>query len=206
MHPRSLRRPLAAAATGLGFAALAAAAASPLLPKRAVAQATPSLMEFRWDNTKDYRKLYYFMTDTQRLKRAEYYLLKIPVFRTVYAPVKQLLNAFAPDNQSGFKRVVLVEEPGAGFLLGFLTREFVLDRGRGPEALIAVYVPTNHLYLGDVRVFPAGAVTYPDLTVEDGISLFLTGGMSLGGRVRVGGLAGPARPGAGPPDPGHGLS
>ena len=43
-----------------------------------LAQGTPSLMEFRWDNTKDYRKLYYFMTDTQRLKRSEYYLILRP--------------------------------------------------------------------------------------------------------------------------------
>jgi len=35
-------------------------------------------MEFRWDNTKDYRKLYYFMTDTARLKWSEYYLLLRP--------------------------------------------------------------------------------------------------------------------------------
>ena len=43
-----------------------------------LAQGTPSLMEFRWDNTKDYRKLYFFMTDTQRLKRSEYYLILKP--------------------------------------------------------------------------------------------------------------------------------
>jgi hypothetical protein len=42
------------------------------------AQGTPSLMEFRWDNTKDYRKLYYFMTYTERLKRSEYYLILKP--------------------------------------------------------------------------------------------------------------------------------
>jgi hypothetical protein len=45
---------------------------------RAVAQGTPGLMEFRWDNTKDYRKLYFFMTDTQRLRRSEYYLILRP--------------------------------------------------------------------------------------------------------------------------------
>ena len=37
-------------------------------------------------------------------------------------------------------------------MLGFLTREFTVDRGRGPEALLAVYVPTNHLYLGDIVI------------------------------------------------------
>ena len=44
----------------------------------ALAQGTPGLVEFRWDSSKDYRKLYYFMTDTQKLKRAEYYLILKP--------------------------------------------------------------------------------------------------------------------------------
>ena len=102
-----------------------------------------------------------------------------PVFKTVYAPVKQLVAAFSPDNDAGFKRVVLVEDPSRGLILGFLTREFTLDRGAGPEPFVAVYVPTNHLYLGDIVAFPAYTVHYPDLTVEDGIRIFLTGGMAL---------------------------
>ena len=116
MHPRSLRRPLAAAATGLGFAALAAAAASPLLPKRAVAQATPSLMEFRWDNTKDYRKLYYFMTDTPRLKRAEYYLLLRPKDRKT-AILKLTIDVPKHfDTQITAKNVKLCEMKEGGML------------------------------------------------------------------------------------------
>src|SRR6185436_19359461 len=79
------------------------------------------------------------------LQRGEGYLLRVPVFRTIYAPVKQLVVAFSPDNEYGFKRVVMVEDK-RGYALGFLTKEFTLDRGRGPEALVAVYVPTNHLY------------------------------------------------------------
>jgi uncharacterized membrane protein len=54
-----------------------------------------------------------------------------------------------------------------------------MDRGQGPEAMVAVYVPTNHLYLGDVFVYPPGQVSYPDLSVEEGIRIFLTGGMAL---------------------------
>ena len=69
-------------------------------------------------------------------------------------------------------------------LLGFLTKEFTLDRGRGPEPVVAVYVPTNHLYLGDVVVFPRDQVVFPDLTVEEGIRIFLTGGMALPNRLR----------------------
>ena len=52
------------------------------------------------------------------LQRAESYLLRVPVFRTIYAPVKQLVVAFSPDNEYGFKRVVLVEDRGAGSCSG----------------------------------------------------------------------------------------
>ena len=118
------------------------------------------------------------------LQRAEYYLLHVPVFKTIYAPVRQLVAAFSPDNEAGFKKVVIVEDPRRGMVLGFLTKEFTLDRGQGAEAVIAVYVPTNHLYLGDVFVYPRERVTFPSLTVEEGIRIFLTGGMALPNRLR----------------------
>jgi uncharacterized membrane protein len=120
------------------------------------------------------------------LQRAEYYLLHVPVFKTIYAPVRQLVAAFSPDNEAGFKKVIIVEDPSRGMLLGFLTKEFTLDRGRGPEAVVAVYVPTNHLYLGDVFVYPRELTSFPSLTIEEGIRIFLTGGMALPNRLRSG--------------------
>jgi uncharacterized membrane protein len=79
----------------------------------------------------------------------------------------------------------MIEDPARGFLLGFLTKEFTVDRGQGTEALIAVYVPTNHLYLGDVIVCPRDKISFPDITVEQGIRIFLTGGMALSSRIRA---------------------
>lgn len=119
------------------------------------------------------------------LQFTESWLLRVPVFRTIYAPVKQLVAAFSPDNASGFKRVVLIEDERRGYVLGFLTREFTVDRAGGPEALLAVYVPTNHLYLGDILICPRARAVFPDIPVEDGIRIFLTGGMALPPRVRV---------------------
>ncbi len=117
------------------------------------------------------------------LARTESWLMRVPVFRTVYAPVKQLVVAFSPDNEYGFKRVVMVEDPNRGMLMGVLTKEFTVERGTGPESLVAVYVPTNHLYLGDIVLCPRDRVFFPDLTVEEGIRIFLTGGMSLPARI-----------------------
>ncbi len=119
------------------------------------------------------------------LQQGEALLLHVPLFRSIYAPVKQLVVAFSPDNEYGFKRVVLIEDAARGFVLGFLTKEFTVDRGQGPEPMIAVYVPTNHLYLGDIVIYPRDRVAFPDITVEQGIRIFLTGGMALSGRMRA---------------------
>ena len=117
------------------------------------------------------------------LARGEGWLMMIPVFRTIYAPVKQLVVAFSPDSETGFKRVVMIDDPSRGWVMGFLTKEFEVDRGRGPETLMAVYVPTNHLYLGDVMIYPRERAIFPDISVQEGVRIFLTGGMSLPGRI-----------------------
>ena len=119
------------------------------------------------------------------VERAEKYLMRVPIFKTVYAPVKQLMLAFSPDNEYGFKRVVIVEDLERGFVLGFLTKEFDLDRGLGAERLMAIYVPTNHLYLGDIRIYPSRLARFPNITVQEGIRIFLTGGMAVADLVRT---------------------
>jgi len=118
------------------------------------------------------------------LQKSEDVLLHVPVFKTIYAPVKQLISAFSPENELGFKRMVLVEDAARGLLLGFLTKELTVDRGAGPEPMLAVYIPTNHLYIGDILICPAAKVSFPDLTVEEGLRVFLTGGMGVPDAVR----------------------
>jgi uncharacterized membrane protein len=113
------------------------------------------------------------------LARVEGYLLRVPVFRTVYAPVKQLVLAFSPDNEYGFKRVVMARTPARGVVLGFLTKEFSMEWAGKVEQMVSIFVPTNHLYLGDIVICPREDAVFPDISVEEGIRVFLTGGMTL---------------------------
>jgi len=80
-HPRpgtSLKRLLLTLGTS-ALGALAVATATTLAPLQpSLAQGTPGLMEFRWENNKDYRKLYFFITDATRMQRSEYYLMLRP--------------------------------------------------------------------------------------------------------------------------------
>ena len=85
----------------------------------------------------------------------------------------------------GFKQVVLLDDPRRGLVLGFLTKRFVMDRGNGPENLVSVYVPTNHIYFGDIHIYPDDVVSYPELSVQDGIQIFLTGGMALSTKLKA---------------------
>jgi len=119
------------------------------------------------------------------LARGEEILLHVPVFKTIYSPLKQLIAAFSPENDSGFKRVVLVERVPGVYSIGFLTREFTVNRGKGPEEMLAVYVPTNNLYLGDVVVCERQRAVFPDVSVEEGIRIFLTGGVALPPSLRL---------------------
>ena len=119
------------------------------------------------------------------LRRGEAWLMKLPVFRGIYSPVKQLVEAFSPNNQLGFKRVVLVDDPKRGLVLGFLTKEFTIEGQDDAGVHVAVYVPTNHVYFGDVHIYPRAVVSYPSLTVQEGLQVFLTGGMALAERLQI---------------------
>src|SRR6185295_691498 len=109
---------------------------------------------------------------------------RIPGLGTLSTAAAIVLVGTIARNVIG-RRVVVVEDPRRGYAIGFQTREFTVDRGHGPEPLIAVYVPTNNLYLGDVVIVERSRALFPDITVEDGIRIFLTGGMALPPEVRL---------------------
>ena len=111
----------------------------------------------------------------------------MPVFRTIYAPVKQLIVAFSPDNEYGFKRVVLVEQPGDGFVLGFLTKR-VHGRPRTGTGAAGGSVRADEPPLPWRRDrVRQGEGVVPDITVEQGIRIFLTGGDGAFSRLGRGG-------------------
>jgi uncharacterized membrane protein len=113
-------------------------------------------------------------------------LLKIPVFKGIYTGLKQLANAFSPENTSSFKKFVIVEYPRSGcFAFGFLTKECTLKSGEsGQESCVrAVYIPTNNLYLGEVILFKGEDVFYTDIPIEEGIKIILSGGIATPPRI-----------------------
>jgi uncharacterized membrane protein len=98
---------------------------------------------------------------------------RIPGYRTIYATIKQLTNAFSPDSTRSFKEVLLVEYPKENsYALGFRTETVVKDG----KSLVVVFVPTNNLYLGDVLFIPEEKAVRLDLTVEQAVRILVSGG------------------------------
>lgn len=116
----------------------------------------------------------------------EKFFLKIPVFKGIYTSLKQLVDAFSPENTSSFKKFVIVEYPKAGtFAFGFLTKECTIkSETSGKESCLrAVYIPTNNLYLGEIVLFKEGDVFYTDIPIQEGIKIILSGGIAAPSRI-----------------------
>jgi uncharacterized membrane protein len=117
------------------------------------------------------------------------------VLRWAYPAVKELVDAFSPARRGGFRQFVIVEHPREGtFTYGFLTGDVRVE-GAEPKQLVSVYLPTNHLYLGDIILVPPKAVVPTGLTIEEGIRIILSGGTAAPRRVAG---APPAPPAAAP--------
>ncbi len=119
------------------------------------------------------------------LDSAEQVLDAVPVVGLVYGTTKKVLSGIGgPGSEHAFQRFVLARLPGRT-TPGFLTGTFTLRLKDGREhAVCTVYVPTNHLYVGDVVVLPVEDVVETDLSVEDGMSLMLSAGASVPRLVR----------------------
>jgi len=132
------------------------------------------------------------------IARIERLLAHVPIFRSIYPSVKQLLESFSPEKRSSFKSVVLAEHPRKGeFVFGFVTAEVLVDVDDATQQMVTVFVPTNNLYLGDVIMLSRDEVIATGLTVEEGIRIVLSAGTATPARLpRMPGSS--ARPAAGP--------
>ena len=118
------------------------------------------------------------------LARVERLFVRVPIFRSIYPSVKQLIESFSPEKRQSFKAVVLAEHPREGeFVFGFVTSELVVETPGRKREMVTVFVPTNNLYLGDVIMVPRQDVISTGLTVEEGIRIILSAGTATPSRL-----------------------
>lgn len=111
----------------------------------------------------------------------EWFIKRMPLVRHIYNASKQISAAISPDqNTQAFKEVAIIRHPRVGeYAFGFITSSVVLQNYSGDEELCCVYVPTNHLYIGDIFLLNTNDVIRPNLSVREGIEIVVSGGMSM---------------------------
>ncbi|KAI6691128.1 hypothetical protein NL676_027956 [Syzygium grande] len=111
----------------------------------------------------------------------EWFIKRMPFMKHIYSASKQISAAISPDqNTTAFKEVAIIRHPRLGeYAFGFITSTVVLQRDDGDEELCSVYVPTNHLYIGDIFLVNSKEIIRPNLSIREGIEIIVSVGMSM---------------------------
>ncbi|XP_020530367.1 protein LIKE COV 3 isoform X1 [Amborella trichopoda] len=101
----------------------------------------------------------------------EWFIKRMPLVSHIYSASKQISAAISPDqNSHAFKEVTIVRHPRVGeYAIGFITSTVILRSGIGAEELCCVYIPTNHLYIGDIFLISTKDIIRPNLSVREAI-------------------------------------
>ena len=107
-------------------------------------------------------------------------LNKIPILRTIYSAVGQLIETFT-KTKTDKKNVVLIEYPRKGtWAVGFATKENTGEiTNKTKKNLINVFVPTTpNPTSGFLLMFPKDEVIYLDMTFEEASKFIVSAGTS----------------------------
>jgi uncharacterized membrane protein len=108
-------------------------------------------------------------------------LLEIPLIRSVYGALRDLLGLFAEHKEPALQ-VVAVRFGGgdtAMRLLGFVTRADFADvaKGLGGDGDVAVYLPMSYQIGGYTVFVPRSTLSPVDMSREDAMKFILTAGL-----------------------------
>ncbi|KAL3716195.1 hypothetical protein ACJRO7_007887 [Eucalyptus globulus] len=74
------------------------------------------------------------------------------------------------QNSTAFKEVAIIRHPRLGNMH---------LRDDGDEELCSVYVPTNHLYIGDIFLVNSKEIIRPNLSIREGIEIIVSASMTM---------------------------
>ena len=121
---------------------------------------------------------------------------RIPLVRSLYSSVKQLLETLMSGSGNSFRKVVLVPYPHPrSWTLAFLTGEGLPEAVTGlGEDLVNVFVPTTpNPTSGFFLMIPRKDVIELTITVDEGLRMILSMGMVVPGLPRKGAPTAPHR-------------
>lgn len=112
-------------------------------------------------------------------KTIERRFLQIPIIKTVYAPLRDLMNLFSRSKKNGELNMVVLVELQPGFKsIGLVTRENFLDLvsiKHQTNNHVSVYVPFSYALGGHTYLVVRDKIEIIDLPAEKALSLAITG-------------------------------
>jgi uncharacterized membrane protein len=116
-------------------------------------------------------------------------LERIPLIKTVYSGVRDLMLFVSRTPDDDRRHVVLVTLPGDIRLLGFITdsapAQAIPEVALDGETMLAVYLPMSYQIGGYALYLPERCLQRLEMSVEEGMRMVLTACMN---RPRMGGL------------------
>jgi len=109
---------------------------------------------------------------------AELLLKKIPLVKTLYNSIGELMSYFRSKEKQNQGGVVLIDISGIK-LVGLVTRESFkeLPHGMGEDDDIAVFLPLSYQIGGHTVIVSRSKVKRIDMTVEEGMRFCVTAGV-----------------------------
>lgn len=106
-------------------------------------------------------------------------LMRLPIVKIVYNPVKKLLGTFALPHESRTWKTVLVEYPRRGaWMIAFVAGE--IPGATGEPDMVSVFIPnTPNPAAGRVIIVARHEVRYIDVPVDDAIEFVVSGGTAI---------------------------
>ncbi|MBL4871307.1 MAG: DUF502 domain-containing protein [Robiginitomaculum sp.] len=114
------------------------------------------------------------------LKFGESLLSRVPLVRTIYGTMKQIVVTMAKQKDQAFKEVCLLEYPRKGlFAIGFITTDLKgAPQKYLKEGYVCVFIATTPNPTSGVLVFVKRTdLKILDMTPEEGAKMIISGGM-----------------------------
>jgi len=107
-------------------------------------------------------------------------LNRMPIVRSVYSAIKQILETVMATQSDAFRQAVLVQYPRKDiWAIGFVTGSTKGEVGkRVDKKMVNVFMPTTpNPTSGFLLFFPEEDLIFLNMTVEDALKLVVSGGM-----------------------------
>ena len=108
---------------------------------------------------------------------AETTMMRLPIVKIVYNPVKKLLGTFAQSQETSTWKTVLVEYPRRDvWMIAFVAGEMPGSSGE----MLSVFVPnTPNPAAGRVIILPRKEVRFVNIPIDDAIEFVVSGGTAI---------------------------